>query len=183
MVRILLFTLMSLACSGLLAATVYRWVDENGVVHYSDQPHANAEKVQVSAPQTYKSGQYSNAASGAPPQDPGASAPAPAYQGCSIAQPFDGQDFSNIPSLAIAVRTDPGLHPGDQVFIMMDGGLINGGAATGTQFVLTPVDRGTHTMQALIRDGNGTLQCQSPPVTFNVHQVSAANPANPVRPH
>jgi hypothetical protein len=45
--RILPFTLMSLACSVVLAATVYKWTDEDGVVHYSDQPHPNAEKVPV----------------------------------------------------------------------------------------------------------------------------------------
>ena len=41
--RTLTFTLMCLVGSLALAATVYRWVDENGVVHYSDQPHPNAE--------------------------------------------------------------------------------------------------------------------------------------------
>ena len=35
---------MSLACTAAVAATVYKWVDENGVVHFSDQPHENAEK-------------------------------------------------------------------------------------------------------------------------------------------
>ena len=33
--------------------TVYKWVDENGVVHYSDQPHPNAQKMQVQEAQTY----------------------------------------------------------------------------------------------------------------------------------
>jgi len=43
-----------LLVSGLaLAATVYKWVDENGVTHYSDQPHPGAQKVTVAAPQTY----------------------------------------------------------------------------------------------------------------------------------
>ena len=51
--RTLAFTLMSLACSVALATTVYRWVDEQGVVHYSDQPHPNADKIQVHAAQTY----------------------------------------------------------------------------------------------------------------------------------
>ena len=37
-----------------VAATVYKWVDENGVVHYSDQPHPNAQKIHVQAAQTYK---------------------------------------------------------------------------------------------------------------------------------
>ena len=45
---------MSLACSAVLAATVYKWVDDDGVVHYSDQPHPNAQKLQVHDVQTYR---------------------------------------------------------------------------------------------------------------------------------
>src|SRR5271154_797219 len=34
-------------------ATVYRWVDADGVVHFSDQPHQGATEIQVQEPQTY----------------------------------------------------------------------------------------------------------------------------------
>ena len=51
--RAILFTLMSVVSAVALCATVYKWVDENGVTHYSDQPHENAEKVQIAQPQTY----------------------------------------------------------------------------------------------------------------------------------
>ena len=52
--RATLFTLMSVAsCAVALAGSVYKWVDENGVTHYSDQPHENAQKVELKAPQTY----------------------------------------------------------------------------------------------------------------------------------
>jgi len=64
-----LFTLTSLVCSLALAATVYKWVDENGIVHYSDQPHPNAQKVGVQPAQTYKAGDVPAAPGGpiAPP--------------------------------------------------------------------------------------------------------------------
>ena len=182
--RTILFTLMSLACSLALAATVYKWVDENGVVHYSDQPHANAEKVHVQAAQTYKAGQPAPAggpANAVPPpesQDSG-----PPYAGCAIGPPADGAEFANLDALNILVRTDPQPRAGDQIYIMLDGALVNGGSPTGTQFTLTPVERGDHTLQAVIRDSNGQLMCQSPAVTFSVHQPSVRNPANPVRPH
>ena len=86
---------MSLACSLALAATVDKWVDENGVVHYTDQPHANAEKVHVEAPQTYKA----RAVDTAPAAAPGAPAAnsGPAYQGCAVGQPADGR--SSQPSM------------------------------------------------------------------------------------
>src|SRR5580704_9619716 len=106
--RTFLFTLMSLACSAVLAATVYKWIDENGVVHYSDQPHPNAEKVHVQEVQTYKSGPYAAAGGAAAQPAPAGTAPA-AYAGCAIAQPTDNQDYPNLQALSIVVRTDPSL--------------------------------------------------------------------------
>jgi hypothetical protein len=181
--RKLSFTLMLLACTLASAATVYRWVDENGVIHYSDQPHPNAEKLSVHAAQTYKASEgpqlgTPNEGGGARPQQQG-----PAYQGCAILQPADAQDFANLDSLNIVVGTDPPLHNGDQVFITVDGQPVNNGAPTNGQFTLTPVDRGQHTVSAAVRDPSGTVLCQTPSITFNVHQPSTQNPVSPVRPH
>ncbi|HUA87863.1 MAG TPA: DUF4124 domain-containing protein [Steroidobacteraceae bacterium] len=178
--RTLLFTLISLACAAALAGpTVYKWVDENGVVHFSDQPHANAQKVQVDPPQTYQSGQYPAAA---PPPASGDAPAGPAYQSCAIARPLEQETYNNVDSLGIAVSTDPMLRPGDQIYISVDGAALNGGAPTGQNFTLTPVDRGTHTVSASVRDPSGATVCQTATVTFNVHQASVRNPVNPVRP-
>lgn len=172
---------MSLACSLTLAGTVYKWVDENGVVHYSDQPHPNAEKVQVQAVQTYKAAPYQSTAPSAAPDSGNSSQPA--YRGCAIGAPTEGSEFANLDALNISVRTDPLPRPGDQIFILLDGAPVNGGAPTGTQYTLTPVERGFHTLQAVIRDAGGEMLCQSPGVSFSVHQPSVKNPVNPVRPH
>src|SRR5439155_12553233 len=172
-------TLTSLVCSLALAGTVYKWVDENGVVHYSDQPHLNAQQVSVPAAQTYKAGDMP-ASPGGPAVPPGPAQPPP-YQGCAIAQPTDEQTLTSVDSLSIIVRTDPALRPGDQIFLLLDGQPLNGGVATGSQFTLTPLDRGTHTLQAVVRDSAGALMCQTPGVTYNVHQPSILSPANPLR--
>jgi hypothetical protein len=179
--RALAFTLLLLLCSVALAATVYRWVDDDGVVHYSDQPHPNAEKLQVHAAQTYKPSAADSTSNASGPAS--SAAPAP-YKGCAIMQPQDGQEFANIDSLTVAVQTDPALHQGDKVFVTVDGQALNGGNPTGPQFVLSPVDRGTHTAQAQVKDASGAVQCQTPSVTFNVHQNSILNPNNvKVTPH
>lgn len=180
--RKLAFTLICLACSVAFAQAVYKWVDEDGTVHYSDQPHPNAEKIHVKAVQTYKA----NAADTQAPGGPGAAPSAAAggtYQGCAVMQPQDGQDFANVPSLGIVVQTDPALRPGDQIFVTLDGQGLNDGKPTGAQFNLSPVERGAHTVQAQVRHSDGTVACQTPAVSFSVHQASIANPANPVRPH
>lgn len=184
--RTLAFTLMLLACAVALAgATVYKWTDEDGVVHYSDQPHANAEKVHVNSAQTFKEagmsygGNYSAPASAAAP----AAAADRAYQGCAVVQPMDNQTFANLDALNIVVQTDPVLKPGDQIYVSLDGQPLNNGAPTGGQFTLTPVDRGSHSLQAQVRGRDGTVLCQTPSVSFHVHQPSVQNPVNPVRPH
>jgi Domain of unknown function (DUF4124) len=181
--RTFAFTLLCLVCSLALAATVYRWVDDDGVVHYSDQPHANAEKMQVHAAQTYKSA-TPDAAGGGGGSSSSSSASSSPYRGCAIMQPQDGQAYANVDSLTVTVQTDPQLHQGDKVYMMIDGQAVNGGAPTGSQFVLSPVERGTHTAQAQVKDAGGAIMCQTPTVTFEVHQNSILNPNNPrVTPH
>lgn len=178
--RRLLFTLFLLAAPLVLAATVYKWVDENGVVHYSDQPHPNAEKVHVKEPQTYRESNPLGAP--AAPSPDGGSGGGPTYRGCAIAQPVDNEDFANPDSLVVVVRTDPPLRPGDQVFVTLDGQALNEGRPTGAQFTISPVERGTHVLQAAVRDSGGALLCQTSGVSYSAHQPSVLNPANPVRP-
>jgi hypothetical protein len=81
------------------------------------------------------------------------------------------------------VQTDPALRAGDQIYVLLDGQALNGGAPTGAQFNLSPVDRGEHSLQAVVKASDGSVVCQTSDVTFNVHQPSVQNPVNPVRPH
>jgi hypothetical protein len=178
--RNILFTLICCASAVAVAATVYKWVDESGVVHYSDQPHQNAQKVELKAPQTYSA--------------PKTSAPAPAstkappktgtvYQSCSIAEPASEQMLMNTASVNASVSTDPAVRQGDTAIVTMDGQRVPGVPANGGQFTISPVDRGTHSIQVVIQDAQGNPVCQSAAVTFYVHQPSLQNPKAPVRPH
>src|SRR5262249_61617017 len=111
--RRLAFTLLLLVCSVALAATVYRWVDEDGVVHYSDQPHANAEKLQVHAAQTYKPSALDTAAPGGAGGASSAAAPPP-HRGRAIMPPPEWEAFPNLRSLTAGSPTEPGPHHGDK---------------------------------------------------------------------
>src|SRR5215469_5432068 len=113
--RRLAFTLIAFACSVAFATTIYKWVDENGVVHYSDQPHANAQKLQITGVQTYSANSASLPGAGAPGEEKQANP----YQGCAIAQPLDQQNLPNAQSVFVRVQSDPGLRAEDQVFITM----------------------------------------------------------------
>ncbi|MGH8289240.1 MAG: DUF4124 domain-containing protein [Steroidobacteraceae bacterium] len=176
-----------IACLGLLGAaalaadsgrtTVYKWVDANGVVHYSDQPHANAQKLEISGAQTF-------AAPSVPPSTYAPAAEAtqpsgPAYDSCEITQPTDQQMLMNVHQATAVVQTSPPLRAGDQVRLFVDGKQISG---SGTSFTF-PVFRGQHSVEAVIQDSTGQIVCETSTVTFFVHQPSVQNPHNPVHPH
>jgi Domain of unknown function (DUF4124) len=179
--RTILFTLMSVACTAAVSATVYKWVDDNGVVHYSDQPHENAQKVELKAPQTYSAPKTPTP----PPQSTRgpASKQAPAYQTCAISEPANDQVFMNTSEVTAGVSVQPTLRPGDSVVVTLDGQNVPGVPASGGQFLISPVDRGTHTMQMVVKDPTGATVCSSASVTFHVQQPSLQSPTRPVRPH
>lgn len=173
-----LFTLILLASPALALATIYKWVDENGVVHYSDQPHTDAEKVHLNAPQTYKAQHYTPSPDG-PPPDP--SQHAAVTTSCAIASPGDQETMQNTDTVPVSLQIDPAPTGNTQVSIMLDGRAV-ATAAGQQQFTLTGVDRGQHSITAVVRDGTGRVVCTSPGVTFFVRQPSVQNPVSPVRP-
>ena len=183
--RRLLVTLVcsaSLVCAVAAASTtVYKWVDENGVVHYSDQPHPNAQKLQVQGVQTYKPTELPFATEVPPasvaPADTGG------YKGCAIRQPAPDETLENTDKVSVSVQTEPVTRPGDQIFATLDGAPVNNGAATGNSFSLSALERGEHTLAVQVRDSSGQILCSTPSVTFYVHLPSVANPSSPVRPH
>jgi hypothetical protein len=173
--RAIVFTLLSVLCTAALAATVYKWVDENGVTHYSDQPHENAQKVTLAQPQTYKAPKPppEQASTAAAPKAP------PPYSSCAIAQPANEDTFPNANSVDVAVATNPGVRPGDEVVLLLDGSRVANFPPSGGATTISPIERGSHTLQAIIRDGDGQVVCQSANITFTVLQPSVLNPANP----
>jgi hypothetical protein len=173
--RAILFTLLSVACTATLAATVYKWVDENGVVHYSDQPHENAQKVTIAAPQTY-SAPHTSASN--KPQTRKAET-SNTYSSCTIVQPAADQTFQNVSSVGVAAAADPAPHDGDQMVLMLDGSKVLNFPAGGGAYTIDPIDRGQHSVQVQVQDSNGKTLCQSSSVSFTVLQASTLNPANP----
>ena len=180
--RKILFTLMlSGACTLAAAATVYKWVDENGVTHFSDQPHENAQKVELKAPQTFSAPKNSAPQSTSRPGPPRGPAEK-IYQACGMSEPTNDQVFMNTDTVSAGTSATPGIRPGDTVLVTMDGAPVPGVPSNGGQFTITPVDRGEHTIQMTIKDPSGITLCSSPSIRFSVHQPSVQSPTNPVNP-
>lgn len=170
-----------LASLSILAATaataeVYRWVDEDGVIHYSDTPHPGAEEIVLP-----------DAPSATPPARPFGAAqrtlptngdePSPAgfdYQSLSVVQPAPEETLWNIEGqLTVRVNLQPALRPGDRVRVYFDGEPRD---VPDLQFELQEVYRGTHNLQVEIVDEAGQLMIRSEPVRFHVQQTSIVNP-------
>jgi hypothetical protein len=96
--------------------------------------------------------------------------------------PTNDQTFPNALSVTAGVQLAPQQRPGDQVLLVLDGTRVPGLPTAGTSFTM-PIERGSHTLQAVVQDSTGHVVCQSASVTFHVLQPSALNPQNPIPRH
>jgi len=173
-IKRLLLLLLMLGPAGHGLAAVYKWVDEQGNVIYSDQPRPGAEQLKVPPVPTYS-------APPLPPRSSGAGAPkaeAPAYTHVSIVQPsHDSTVRNNAGVVVISALLEPPLRTdlGHKIVLSMDGTPI-GEPGPSTAIQLSNVDRGTHTLQVSVVDDAGKVLVTSDPSTFHMRRVSILHP-------
>jgi hypothetical protein len=166
---------IAFACASTFAATVYKWVDDKGVVHYSDQPHPAAEKLDVQAAQTFESSPVRST----PSATPSNAQPAGPYRACTISRPENDEVFLNTDTVSVQVRLDPTLRSGDRLTFSMDGKTVQNGGSTSATL---KVERGSHSLAATVTDPSGAVVCSTPNVTFHVRQPSKLAPNRANRP-
>lgn len=160
-------------------AQVYKWVDEQGEVHYGDLPPGGAASEPVKLPglSTYSS-----------PPVPATPAPQPAppaafagYTRVEIVQPEPGSAVrANDQRVVVAVALEPHLQEGHAIEILVDGNAV-GEPFSGTTVELTGVYRGQHSLRARVVDETGKRVAESAPISFTLRQISIIRPA-PARP-
>lgn len=164
------------------AGATYRWVEGDGV-HYSDQPHPGAEKIFLGETQTYSAPAAPAADATPAPTPPAATAPAAfRYDSCAVVQPAEDQVLIDVEKVTVAVQVSPAKRSGDRVVLYFDKQPIEPLSPDQTEFQITPIDRGTHSASASVRDARGKTLCHSPAVTFHVRQPSVLAPLNPNNP-
>ena len=154
------------------SATLYKWVDADGVTHYSDRPAPGAVQVHIANAQTYKS-----TAAAVPNQRTQTVSPKGGkYSRVQITSPTDGQSFVDTGGkVDIAADVAPALAPANQLWFQIDGTRQPEPAGPGYSASFE-VARGTHTAAAVITDVDGHELITSAPVTFYVLQHSVAAP-------
>ncbi len=163
----LILLLVALLASAGSAQEIYKWVDEDGVIHFSDQPREGAERVEL---------QPTNVAR--PPVRPvqrtddteqEQQAPAPfRYERLEVVSPAAEETLWNIEGvLNVSLVLTPGLQEGHQVRVYHNG---EAQTVSGTSFQLQEVWRGVHNIQAEVIDANGQMMIRSQPNRFYVQQ-------------
>jgi hypothetical protein len=172
--RIFLAFISIIAASAVMAQA-YRWVDEDGVVHYSDLPHEGAERIDLSAES--RRPRPVAAARAAPTRAAATEQEKPAapfrYQTLIINAPAAEQTLWNIEGvLNVSLDLRPALQPGHEVRVYFDG---EARTVSGLNFQIEEVYRGVHNLQAEVIDETGRLMIRSLPNRFYVQQHSIAN--------
>ncbi len=175
--QIRLFTAIGLILlAGGVLAQAYRWVDKDGVVHYSDRPEPGAEEVQlpVSRPSSGPATPMPSSRLSRREEAQSTDASQPfSYQSLSIAAPASEQTLWNIEGiLNVSLSLQPALQTGHQIRVYFDG---NPQIVNGTSFQLEEVFRGAHNLQVEVVDQAGKLMIRSEPSRFYVQQNAIAN--------
>ena len=160
------------------AATLYRWVDEDGVVHYSDKAQPGAEVVELRSAQTFTAPPLPQRTRSQEEEEEAAS-----YDLFEIAEPVEDKVYWNIEgNLGSSLRLRPSLRAGHSIYLYIDGRRIDGLSTRSLNMTVPEIFRGSHTMTASIADRNGNVVAESDAVTFHVRQTSIQNPNNPNAP-
>ncbi len=155
-------------------AEVYRWVDKSGNVIFSDQPHPDAELVDIDTSPTYSPVAIPEQTLTASEEDQ-EEFEVPNYQIDIVSPENDISIRDNAGTVTISVKVIPELdvEREDQLIIKLDGQTL-GEPQFSTSFTLTNIERGTHTTQVAIVDKlNKTLKT-SKAVTFHLQRYSVA---------
>jgi len=186
MTRIVLLLIVLLVPVFTGAVEVYRWVEADGVIHYSDRPQEGAELVIIQEAQTFSAPapqatrSAATATGGKPADGSDGNEASQSYSTFEIVSPKQEEVLWNTGGeLSVALRTRPRLRSGDTIVLFMDGQEVKQLARGRMQTQLSDVFRGTHSMYAEVRDSGGNAVTKSSPVQFTVQQTSIRNPNNP----
>lgn len=146
-------------------AGLYKGLDDEGNVVYSDRPFENAQKFSppsltiVDAPKAEIKKESLEEEETAEFK----------YTDFDIVSPKDNQTIWNEPDLVVAAQLKPALNTteGHNIWLLMDGKPL----VKDSQSLLLPIgrsDRGAHQLQAQVRDGAGKIVVRTRTVTVHI---------------
>lgn len=177
MKQLALILCLVLASGTVLAQKVYKVIQPDGTVMFTDSPQPGDGAEEVDVPPLNTTPPLAS------PRDAFDDSPAAeleqGYADVRITSPADNASIrDNAGNVNVDVKVSPSLRSGDKVELKLNGQSIAGGKKT--SFALTGMDRGTHSLQAVIKDSAGKVVASSQSVTFTLQRRSAIlQPAPP----
>ncbi|WP_108652488.1 DUF4124 domain-containing protein [Dongshaea marina] len=154
------------------ANAIYKWVDKQGVTHFTDTPVSGAEKTDVRP----------SIAANIPKviSEPVVEqAKATSYQ-LSLLQPKDQTTIrNNQGNIAVTSKIAP-MPKSYRMQVFVDGALFKE-IKNQTSVLLSNVERGEHQIQTKLLSDDGVLEAESPVVTVYLHRTSIHAPARTPR--
>jgi hypothetical protein len=169
MKQLALILCLALVSGAALAQKVYKVIQPDGTVMFTDspQPGDGAEEVAVQPLNTTPAL--------ASPRDAFDDSPAAelekGYAEFRITNPEANASIrDNAGNVNVDVSINPKLRSGDKVELKLDGQSIGGGKKT--NFALTDMERGTHSLQAVVKNSAGKVVASSESITFTLQRRS-----------
>jgi len=163
--------LIIFASADAASTRIYRTVDEQGNVVFTDVPPKDdeeSEQVVIENPNTFESKEAAPETDAWVVEDADASVePEFSYADLSIVSPQNDEPVrENSGNVTIIGNVSPRLQSGHTMRLLMDGSLVQEGRQT--TFAMTNVDRGTHVVTLEIADDAGNVIKRSPDSTFHM---------------
>ncbi|MBK1701257.1 hypothetical protein CKO22_10065 [Thiococcus pfennigii] len=161
-------SLLCLLCTAVAAAAgIYRWIDDDGRVTYSDRPAPGAEPVATPIPPDRTRVQPAAASDEAAPSAVTTlEADAGPFEAFEIATPDDGAVVRGDGSLDVGLLLVPALAPGERLRVVVNEVAVRGDQP-GTQMRLQGLALGTHRLRAEILDEAGAVLART--ATISIH--------------
>ncbi len=174
----LIFIVLSLLAATAVMAEAYRWVDDDGIVHYSDRPQEGAEKFELptfATPSARPRNTIARPAQRGALEQLRQEQEQFRYEVLRISAPGAEETLWNIDgALNVSLAVTPALQPGHRVRVYFDG---EARLVSGATFQLQEVWRGVHNLQVEILDATGKLMIRSQPNRFYVQQNTVTRQA------
>jgi hypothetical protein len=173
---------IAMLCASLLAgsaaAEIYKTVDANGNVVYTDvAPKTGGTTVDATPLNSYDPTHVPrNSVSPSATDSAGAALDAHYYSVVRITEPGDDEAVrENAGNVVVAVAVSPALRGDHHLVLTLDDEPLDAEPEDNV-FTLGNLDRGTHIATAEIIDASGAIVAQSQPVTFHVLRAGIGGP-------
>lgn len=156
---------------------VYKTTDERGRPVFTDQAPAGSQEVEIDEPMTFPADVFAEDYRQFTATKKKERAAKANYRTLTITSPANDETIrNNAGNMEITFNLSPGLKPGHKLQLLMDGA-VRQEVRSSEPIALTNVDRGTHTLQLQVVDGESKEVLQSgSEVSFTILRHSILHP-------